>query len=101
MALHPLKDWENFVGDVCYILKRTNLEDFFHHTNNLKIKTIKFGNDKESNGELAFLDLLLKDCNGKISVLVYRKPTHIGQYLHYSHCTKNFTLRWLLKMIQV
>ena len=101
MALHPLKDWENFVGDVCYILKRTNLENFFHHTNNLKIKTIKFGNDKESNGELAFLDFLLKDCNGKISVLVYRKPTHIGQYLHYSHYTKNFTLRWLLKMIQV
>ena len=93
MALHPLKDWENFVGDVCSILKRTNLENFFHHTNNLKIKNIKFGNDEETNGELAFLVFLLKDCNGKISVLVYIKPTHIGQYLHYSRCTKNEVLQ--------
>ena len=39
--------------------------------------------DEESTGELAFLDTLLKQDNGEISVLVYRKPTHRGQYLHY------------------
>ena len=38
----------------------------------------------ESNGELAFLDTLLKRNNGEISVLVYRKPTHTDQYLHYT-----------------
>ena len=40
--------------------------------------------EEESNGELAFLDTLLKRNNGEISVLVYRKPTHTDQYLHYS-----------------
>ena len=40
--------------------------------------------EEESNGELAFLDTLLKLNNGEISVLVYRKPTHTDQYLHYS-----------------
>ena len=41
--------------------------------------------EEESNGELAFLDTLLKRNNGKISVMVNRKPTqHIDQYLHYS-----------------
>ena len=40
--------------------------------------------EEESNGELAFLDALLKQNNGEISVLVYRKPTHTDQYLHYS-----------------
>ena len=40
--------------------------------------------EEESNGELAFLDTLLKRNNGKIFVLVYRKPTHFDQYLHYS-----------------
>ena len=40
--------------------------------------------EEESNGELAFLDTLLKWNNGEISVLVYRKPTHTDQYLHYS-----------------
>ena len=40
--------------------------------------------EEESNGELAFLDILLKRNNGKVSVLVYRKPTNTDQYLHYS-----------------
>ena len=33
---------------------------------------------------LAFPDTLLKRNNGDISVLVYRKPTHTDQYIHYS-----------------
>ena len=40
--------------------------------------------EEESNGELAFLEVLLKRNNGEISVLVYRKSTHTDQYLHYS-----------------
>ena len=40
--------------------------------------------EEESNGELAFLDTLLKRSNGEISVLVYRNPTHTDKYLHYS-----------------
>ena len=44
-------------------------------------QNIKFTMEEESNGELAFLDTLLKRNNGKISVLVYRKPTHTDQYL--------------------
>ena len=35
--------------------------------------------EKESNGELAFLDSLLKRNNGTISVLIHRKLTHTGQ----------------------
>ena len=66
-----------------YAFKRTHLEKFFHHINNLH-QNIKFTMEEESNGELAFLDTLLKRNNREISVLVYRKPTHTDQYLHYS-----------------
>ena len=59
------------------------MENFFHHINNLH-QNIKFTMEEESNGELAFLDTLLKRNNGEISVLVYRKPTYTDQYLHYS-----------------
>ena len=50
--------------------------------------------EEEINGELAFLDTLLKRNNVKISVMVYRKPTNTDQYLHYSSyhqlsCKKN------------
>ena len=40
--------------------------------------------EEERNGELAFLDTLLKRDNGEISALVYRKPTHTDQYLYYN-----------------
>ena len=40
--------------------------------------------EDESNGKLAFLDTLLKRNNGEISILVYWKPTHTNQHLHYS-----------------
>ena len=82
-ALHPPKVWERIVDEVYSILKRTHLENIFHHLNNLH-QNIRFTIKEESNGELAFLDTLLKRNNGEISVLVYRKPTHTGQYLHYS-----------------
>ena len=61
-ALHPPKVWERFVDDVYSILKRTHLESFFHHINNLH-QNIKFTMEEESNGELAFLDTLLKRNN--------------------------------------
>ena len=82
-ALHPPKVWKRFLDDVYFILIRTHLENFNHHINNLHQNT-KFTMEKESNEELAFLDTLLKRNNGEISVLVYRKPTHTDQYLHYS-----------------
>ena len=68
-ALHPPKVWERFVDDVYSIVKRTHLENFFHHINNL-YQNIKFTMEEESNGELAFPDTLLKRNNGEIPVLV-------------------------------
>ena len=74
-ALHPPKVWERFVNDVYSIFKRTYFDKFFQHINNL-YQNIKFTLEEESNGELVFLDTLLKPNNGEISVLVNRKPTH-------------------------
>ena len=74
------KNLGTIVDDVCSILKHMHLENFFHHINNLH-QNIKFTMEEESNGELAFLDTLLKWNNGEISVLVYRKPIHTEQYL--------------------
>ena len=80
-ALHPPKVWERFVDDVYSILKCTN---FFHHINKLH-QNIKFTMEEESHVELAFLHTLLKWNNGGIFVLVYGKPTHTDQYLHYRY----------------
>ena len=82
-ALHPPKVLERFVDDIYSILKRTHLENVFHNINNFH-KNIKFTMEKESNGELAFLDTLFKRNNGMISVFVHGKAMHTDQYLHYS-----------------
>ena len=62
-AVYPPKVWEQFVDDVYSILKRTHLENFLHHINNLH-QNFKFSMEEECNGELAFLDTLLKRNNG-------------------------------------
>ena len=76
--LHPPKVWEQFVNDSYSILKRTPLESFLHL---ILIKIISLPSRRR---ELAFLDTLLKRSNGKISVLVYTRPTQADQYLHCS-----------------
>ena len=69
-ALNPPKVWEQFVDNVYSILKRTHLENFFHHINKLR-QNIKFTMEEESNRELAFLDTLLNQSIGKIFVLIF------------------------------
>ena len=61
--VYPPKVWKQFVDDVYSILKRTHLENFLHHINNLHQK-FKFAMEEECNGELAFLGTLLKRNNG-------------------------------------
>ena len=68
-ALRPPKVWEQFVDEVYSLLKRTHLEKFFYHINNLH-QSMKFTMEEVSNLELVFLDALLKRNNGEISVLV-------------------------------
>ena len=73
-ALHPPKVWELFI-----LFLNVRIWKTFPI-----ISTIRFTMEEESNGQLAFLDTLLKWNNAEISVLVYRKPTHTDQYLYYS-----------------
>ena len=52
-ALHPPEVWERFADNVYSIVKRTHLENFFHHINN-RHQNIKFTMEEKSNGEIAF-----------------------------------------------
>ena len=79
--LYLLKKFGNNIWWYYFILKRTHVENFFHHINNLH-QNIKF--TIEIKRELAFVDTVLRLNNEKISVLAYGKPIHTDQYLHYS-----------------
>jgi len=49
----------------------------------MQLNSINFTMEKEKNGSIAFLDTLITLLkHGQLSTKVYRKPTHIGKYLH-------------------
>ena len=54
--VHPPKVWERFVDDVYSVVKRTHLENFFHHINNLH-QNIKFTVRKKVMENCRFLTL--------------------------------------------
>ena len=81
-AIHPPKVWKLFVDDIYSTFQQTHSENFFHQIKNLH-QNINLTMEEESNGwELAFLDTSWNQ--GKISVLVHRRPKHTDQYLHYT-----------------
>ena len=79
----PPRFWKWYVDNTCAALL-VDLADSFHaHLNSIDFN-IQFTVEKESDGQLPFLDILLT-CgeNGSISIFVYRKPTHTEQYLGF------------------
>ena len=66
-----------YVDDTFVIQKDIHKQDFLQHINNVD-PAIQFTveNNKED-GAIPFLDTIVKpEVNGKLSITVYRKPTH-------------------------
>jgi hypothetical protein len=59
------------------------LKEFLSHINSLR-PTIQFTTETETGNSLSFLDVLV--CRNETALLtkIYRKPTHIGRYLHFN-----------------
>jgi len=72
---------------------RESLHKFLEHLNN-QLEHIKFTMEVEENGSLPFLDVLtMKRANGSLVHKVFRKKTHIEQYLHagsHHHLAQKF-----------
>ena len=82
-AVKP-KFWKRYVDDTFTALPEDVVDSFHQHLNSVE-PSIQFTVERESNGQLPFLDLLVtRDTDGSISTCVYRKPTHSDQYLHFS-----------------
>jgi hypothetical protein len=83
--LKPLR-WRCYVDDtnVLWPHGEEELIKFFHHINNIS-KDIKFTMEREENGTIPFLDILInRKEDGKLGHSVYRKKTHTENYLHAS-----------------
>ena len=100
-ALKPVC-WYRYVDDTFVIWShgQEKLRDFLLHLNSIHPQ-IQFTMEIESDGQLPFLDVLVrrKD-DGTLGHSVYRKPTHTDRYLHkrsnHHPCQKRAVLKTLL-----
>jgi len=71
------------VANLVMIMKRSKLSEFLTHLNKIE-NSIQFTMEKEKEGCLPFLDLLVKRSpSGHLLSAVYRKPAHSYRYLNF------------------
>ena len=86
-ALVTMKDrprlWLRYVDDVLSIVKRNSLEGMLVHLN-AQNDAITFTKEDENEGKLPFLDGEIARKHARLTLTVYRKPTHSGRYLNFA-----------------
>ena len=79
----PPRFWKHYVDDTFTALPKTLITPFLDHLNGIE-PSIKFTVEEERDGQLAFLDVLLRrEDDVTISTSVHRKATHTNQYLSF------------------
>ena len=76
--------WLRYVDDTFVIQKEDNKQNFLEDINSVDL-TIRFTvEDNKENGAIPFLDTIVKpEADGRLSITVYRRPTHTDQYLQW------------------
>lgn len=73
--------WHRYVDDVFAVIKEDNIDVTLNHLNS-KCQTVKFTLERERDGKLPFLDLLIsRKTDKQLDFAVYRKPTNIPRYI--------------------
>ena len=71
----PPRFWKRYVDDTCCAIRTDSVEDFHRHLNSIE-PSIQFTLEAESEGQLAFLDVLIShNPDGSMDTTVYRTPT--------------------------
>ena len=75
--------WKRYVDDVCAAVKPGLVQTLQDHLNNVE-PSMQFTVERETNQEIAFLDVsLCRQDNSQLVNKVYRKPTDTKRYLAF------------------
>ncbi|XP_076047348.1 uncharacterized protein LOC143028875 [Oratosquilla oratoria] len=87
MAAAPpsLKLWVRYVDDVFVVMQEEEVEHFFNFLNG-RNEAIQFEMEKEKNGRLPFLDVMVTRVGSTLTTGVHRKATHTDRLLDYDSC---------------
>ena len=76
--------WKRFVDDTFVIINKAHKEEFLTHINSVDNNIQFTAEEPGPDGSLPFLDILISpDEDGRLVISVYRKPTHMDQYLQW------------------
>ena len=91
----PPRFWCRYVDDTFVIQMEIHKQYFLQHINSVD-PAIQFTVENKEDGTIPFLDTIVKpEADGKLSTTVYRKPTHIDQYLQWDshhHLSAKFSV---------
>ena len=74
---------KHYVDNTFTIKERNSVDNFVNHLNQ-QHPSIHFTMNTENNNKITFLNsLVTREPDGRLYTSVYRKPTHIDQYLAY------------------
>ncbi|XP_076037100.1 uncharacterized protein LOC143022660 [Oratosquilla oratoria] len=98
-----LKLWTRYVDDVFAILKDRDVDGFLEQLNG-KHEAIQFEMEKEAEGELPFLDVMVKRVGDILVTSVYRKATHTNRLLDFGSdhpiCHKKSVVKTLWNRVE-
>ena len=85
--------YKRYVDDTFVLFKEESHAQLFLDFINNFHPNISFSMDKECNGQLSFLDILVSRCNGQFVTGIFRKKTFTGLGLNFfSHCSSIFKI---------
>ena len=76
--------YKRYVDGIFVLFRSPHHLQTFNEYLNTKHANIKFTNEKEVNGSLAFLDVLISRNNKGFTTTVYHKPTFSGVYSNFN-----------------
>ena len=93
--------WRRYVDDTFTVVKKGKKEEIIEALNNFH-PNIKFTHETEKDGQIPFLDVLLKrKQDGMIETTIYRKPTNNNVYIHWqSYAPKEWKIGTLYGIIR-
>ena len=81
----PSRLWHQYVDDTFVIQKEENKQNFLQHINGVDLAIQFTVENYKEDGAIPFLDTTVKpETDGKLSITVYQKPTHMEQYLQWN-----------------